>query len=470
MKAVKILTALLFISFGSFATHLKGGQISYKLVDANTRTVEITLELFASTDPGSVDQPGASINFGDGSPCGHTKLLKRETVVKEVDVLTFKFLHSYPSDGSYLISFFEENRNTTIANITDPIIYLSNFSISSLVKIDAFNKNLSSFKFLNNYTSVAEVGKEFSITTIGYDFEGDSLSFSFLRPLTANGVVDCSANFPYEINGYFIPDSAYINPYSGNMKWTPSREGQYVFVVKVSEFKNGSLIGYSTKEFIVESKKGNTELQLQRGDNNQLKPFEVIDIESGTNITLRARFASDPVNELELLAFSELLDKNKGSFVTYDSAEFKIANYSITIDPSLKRPQPYIFTFRGVSKGNPELKKDLTYILNTQDGVQFNYVYQPGPEDPILGLEDVPGKRVLSAFPNPATQTFYLNTSAFVSPIILFYDSKGLLAGKQRLESASKAEVKRNNMLPGLYLFILQSNGIGKGWGKVVFE
>jgi hypothetical protein len=470
MKAFKIIPFLLFISFGGFATHLRGGHISYQLVDPNTRTVEITLQLFIDTSPGSVDQPDAEINFGDGSPCADVRVLTREVVGGEMAVLIFKLLHSYPADGSYLISFSEENRDERVINILDPGTRNSTFAISSLIKIDAFNKNSNSFKFFNNRSQDAEVGKEFSMTILGYDADGDSLSFSLVRPQTANAQIDCSLNVPFEINDFFVPDSAYINPFSGNIKWTPSSAGFYVFDVKITEFKNGAIVGYTTKEFIIECKEGNIGLQLEKTDNLGLKPFEVIDINAGTTVNLKARFKTDPANEIDLLAFSELLEKNIGVYSTYDSAGYKVANYSLFVDPSIKRKQPYIFTFRGVSKTNPELKKDLTYVLNTQEGLQFNYIHKQSSEDPILSTKDNLKVEPITFYPNPARESFFINTSAYPSAEILFFDSKGLAAGTLKLSTSSIVEVKRNNLLPGVYFFIIQSNGIRKAWGKVVFE
>jgi hypothetical protein len=472
MRPIGFFLICILTPFSSLATHLKGGEITYKIVDATTRTVEVTLKLFRDTAPGSVDQPDVSLNFGDGSNCQSVKALSREQVGNTTEVITYKTLHSFPTYGRFILSFNEENRNENInsANSVDVSLY-----IHSLIAIDVFDINNHSFQFFKNTGFNALVGKELSYTSIGYDPDGDSLAFTLIKPsFLPSGSENCTSETSSSyVPGYYLPDSAYINPYSGNIKWTPSKVGPYSFVVKVSEYRKGQLIGYVIKDFQIEVRDDDIDPKIERIDGHGLKPFEVLDLVMDETVTLRVRYQSINTN-FNLEAFSELLTNNIGSFEVRDSGVYKVGTFRLPFSQSLKRAQIYLMTFRGTcTSGNSQSLLDFTYILNPNPAIVLDTTGNPpsiDPDEAPLSLDEKVRLKKVEFYPNPVKENFFVNTTQVHTPEILIYNASGALLKWQRLPQALKARVETTGISRGTNFFIIKSNGQKWGWGKFILE
>ena len=116
-------------------------------------------------------------------------------------------------------------------------------------------------------------------------------------------------------------------------------------------------------------------------------------------------------------------------------------------------------------------RKDLTYILNPKKGKIFNYKTEPGlpPVDPT-GTDPEIFYQAITAFPNPTKESFFVNTSLFKKPVILLYNATGKTIKSQRLNSEERAEIKIEDLKPGVYFYQVHSSGKKLGRGKVVIE
>ncbi|HYG40843.1 MAG TPA: T9SS type A sorting domain-containing protein [Cytophagales bacterium] len=470
-------------SFCSLATHLKGGEITYKSIDRSTRTYSIKLTIYR--DVQGVDQPNATLNFGDGTACDIVDLSRRIQVEPDTEILNFFFTHSFPADGSYIISFNEENRNENINNINDGNSVQISFYIESKIVIDAFTPN-DSFIFHERPILEGFTGNDFSHTIAGLDPEGDSLSFEFLTPRAFKEGNGCETGTAFEVPNYKfpnhpnfyegsdIPQELSINPFSGNIIWNqPGKTGEYSIAVKVSEFRNGRLVGYSVRDFQIVITESDYYIEIEKVDTVKLKEFNVIDLEEGEPLELKVRLKNSPLYiNLKLEAYSELLIDENAAFETYDSADYKLGKFSFEFDSTLIRDNPYIITFMG-SLINPigVSRKDLTYILNPQKGKIFNYKTEPGvpPVDPT-GTDPEIFYQAIPAFPNPTKESFFVNTSLFRKPVILLYNTTGKIIKSQRLNSEERAEIKVEELKPGIYYYQVHSSGKKQGTGKVVVE
>lgn len=168
--------------FPVYSTHLTGGEITYKVTDIKTRTFVIKLVLYRDTGSGAVDQPSATLNFGDGSPCITQPISQRDPIGTDLEKITFLFNHSFPGDGTYIVSFYEENRRNDIVNFYTEGESTMSFYIDAQISVNIFTNHNSSFEYLENLVLKTGLGSNFSHTVIGSDNEGDSLSFRMTIP------------------------------------------------------------------------------------------------------------------------------------------------------------------------------------------------------------------------------------------------------------------------------------------------
>ena len=125
---------LLLVTSHSFGTHLRGGQITLRLLDCTSNTYEITLTLYTNTQAG-VTPGGGTLNFGDGSSVVVPQLTS--AIIDDtfsVGQAVYKIDHQFPSKSGFTISYGEQNRNAGIINIqnsVETLFYLESFIMAN---------------------------------------------------------------------------------------------------------------------------------------------------------------------------------------------------------------------------------------------------------------------------------------------------------------------------------------------------
>ena len=166
----------------AWASHIRAGDIQAKIdttANPNPRRVFFKMILYTTEGPGVVDQPAATIFFGDGtSSCkdGVPRVGGRRPVPGSTDtsVNIYLFEHTYPSTGSFVISFIGENRIRGVLN-TDQSDTQS-FYISTSITLDpALGLNHSPI-LTAPAVDKGGVGQVFLHNPGAYDADGDSLS------------------------------------------------------------------------------------------------------------------------------------------------------------------------------------------------------------------------------------------------------------------------------------------------------
>jgi gliding motility-associated-like protein len=294
-----ILTVLFFsTTCNIYATHLRAGDITARVINQQTRTYEFTLTLYRDTGPGSVDQPDADLNFGDGSPCQNSKVESREQVGPQTEKLIYRFTHSFAGDGQYTISFNEENRNENINNIADGNSVNISFYVETKLILDAFNGKNSTPVLLVPPIDRAARGKLYLHNPGAFDPDGDSLAYRLeVSKAFLVGEDGCGSGTAFTVPNYKLPnDAAFgglnteggaatftLNPISGDLVWnTPGREGEYNMAFVVEEWRkiNGEwvLLGYVTRDM---------QVTVQDTDNNPPELIVPKDtcVEAGTLLT-----------------------------------------------------------------------------------------------------------------------------------------------------------------------------------------
>lgn len=157
----------------------------------------------------------------------------------------YETIHTYPGSGSFIITVEDPNRNQGICNIPGSVN--ASFFLHSELIIDPFMGANNSVQFLAPPIFHALVGIPYFQNVTAYDPDGDVLTYD---------LIPCMAN-AQAIAGYSTPPGIMVNNLSGEVSWnTPSVICQYSFAVKISEWRNGTFIGYVVRDFQVNVSNG----------------------------------------------------------------------------------------------------------------------------------------------------------------------------------------------------------------------
>ncbi|MES2560491.1 MAG: gliding motility-associated C-terminal domain-containing protein [Bacteroidota bacterium] len=244
MKHISIYIILLtFLLLGTdcYASHYRAGEITYAQVSG--RRYRITATTY--TDPQSQANQftgTVTIVWGDGTSnvVTRTSLFIVSTTAQRN---TYEFEHEYQSDGVFIISLTDPNRVDGIFNINGGQSGNTPFYVESMIRISSTIGNNQSpiltvpplvdgclqFLYLHNPGA--------------YDPDGDSLAYTLSVPKQGT-------NNP--VPNYETPrtsDSFAIDPFDGTLYWAKSiAPGIYNIAVKVSEFRNGQLVGFVIRD------------------------------------------------------------------------------------------------------------------------------------------------------------------------------------------------------------------------------
>lgn len=233
---------MLCLAQRAHATHIRAGNIlTQRLTDLRYRFILIVYTNRVAVD-GGVDDPTATLDFGDGTsleqPRDSKRLIRNDTYEN-----IYYFEHTYPGTGSYRVGYTESNRNGSIKNIGNSIN--TPFYIESLVSV------VSGVSVVNYSPTMAippldkaQKGKLYVYNPGAYDIEGDSISYRLVTPKQAAGV---------DVSGYFTPDNMTLNSVTGDLVWdVPQEEGLFNVAFYVEEWRNGIRIGYVTRDMQIE--------------------------------------------------------------------------------------------------------------------------------------------------------------------------------------------------------------------------
>lgn len=235
------------LPFAAFATHNRGGEITYKHLFGNTFEFTITT-CTKSSSP--ANRPELEISYGDGHVDTVPRLAIDLIPGYDAQKNTYVINHTYTSPGTYDICVSDPNRNGGVINVggtlsSDNIA----FSIKSNIVISPF------LGAPNNSVTFEDCPcPEYACANFPYcynpeavDVDGDSLAYELVVPLDDN----CS---PLILGvNYFFPDSyggsISMNAITGDFCWTsPTMLGEYNIAIKITEYRNGIEIGYVIRD------------------------------------------------------------------------------------------------------------------------------------------------------------------------------------------------------------------------------
>ena len=221
-----------------FATHAKAAEIIYKHMEGYLYEISIITITYS---PSPADRPELQIIWGDGT----NEVLPRHHYI-DLESTTRKNYyigqHTFPGEGSYLMSMEDPNRNYGIVNIPNSVnqpLYVESLLV---INDEAGPNNSPEFPILPY--SYVKVNQSFHFNCGAIDWDGDHLAYQ---------LVDCKGLNGLPIPGYQLPAATNefsLNNENGQILWDyPYLQGEYVIAVKITEWRNGSIIGFVVREF-----------------------------------------------------------------------------------------------------------------------------------------------------------------------------------------------------------------------------
>jgi hypothetical protein len=284
------LKRLFFILFCAFfgsaeATHIVGGEITYKRIIDNT--YEIKLKLYVDCfngDPAAI----ASDNFANFSvfdaDSGYLLNYLCQSVARNLPIRVSKTNYNCikispdacvdayeyvtsmelpPRKSGYIISFQRCCRNNTILNLVNPLSTGENIWTRINDTTDFGYNSSPAFKNLPPNFLCTNTPLIFDHSAI--DPDGDSLVYEFFHPYTgANQGVPRPTFAQYQTppftkvvfeSGYTFPvaipssPGISLNRNTGLLKITPTLPGQFVVGIVVKEYRNGKLVGFTQRDY-----------------------------------------------------------------------------------------------------------------------------------------------------------------------------------------------------------------------------
>jgi len=258
----RVFISLIFygLTLSLSATHIKGGYISYKQLSSNT--FEFTFVGYRDSD--GVLFGNGVFDFGDGTQFGGLDgdpipwELPIDNINSEIELWTFKLTHTYSGSGTYVVSFTEDFRTETVANIAGSTS--TPFYIEASVAVDPLLGFNSSPRH-DPQVFYGIVGDTYYTSFVTADPDGDSLSYHLTTPEQDNSTHVEGYRFPNNIE--FNEDNTNtfsLHPISGNLVWEtegidiipPNESREFTIAIKVVQWRAGIQVGFTTLDYNIE--------------------------------------------------------------------------------------------------------------------------------------------------------------------------------------------------------------------------
>ncbi|MCB0429307.1 MAG: T9SS type A sorting domain-containing protein [Flavobacteriales bacterium] len=461
-----LLSGFLLASTWACATHNKGGEISYKHLSGRTYEVEVvtfthtlsqadrdslyievaedtSLNKWAKRINGPDTDPANGIPDGESIGCSQTK--------KNI----YLFQCTFPHDGTYHISMVDPNRNAGIVNI--PVSVDVPFCIDAEIHVNSSQPN-SSPRFLSDPIYFAELNIPCTLNATAFDDEGDSLVFA---------LDTCLELFGSPVSGYTIPAGVSQNPINGEFVWNlPTLKGEYAFRVKISEWRDGVFLGYTSRDFNVNVQESYFSDfvfdSLATWPKNSNGDYE-IHVAPNNPVQLPISYENKSVWVPDILGIGDVFSMPNAAQLNLTTTTTSVSGlFTWTPGTNDFRSQPYVVTFRGASvySNNSQcLYHDLTLMI---------YVDIPA------GINDAgTSDNTMQLFPNPFSYhtTLKLNERLVaLKPVLYVRDALGRIVHRQEIHS-TETVIAPKGVGPGIYYYaITTADPNVQKTGKVVIQ
>ncbi len=283
---MRYIALIIFLFFAAkttlFATHIVGGEITYRCLGNNS--YEITLTVYRDCYNGvpNFDNPAIVGIYEQGADSILVKKLSLPYNIFSNDTLpiilnnpcltvppnvcvhkaTYKTITTLPfNPAGYILVYQRCCRNKLIRNLPDPL----NTGISFVAEISAECQLLCNKGATFNYWPPVAicVHQPIDFDHSASDADGDSLAYRLCTPNNGPDSLFPAPNPPfappypkliwldppYNLSNILGGDPLTINPYTGFMTGIPSTIGNFVVGVCVDEFRAGQLLSTTRRDF-----------------------------------------------------------------------------------------------------------------------------------------------------------------------------------------------------------------------------
>ena len=258
-----LITFSLFLSSKVYASHGLGADFNYEQIGQDS--FRITLNLFRDCSGVSVDLNDqvytflsncysfkdtltydTSFEISQVCPSALANTTCSNGYLPGVEQYVFSSIIHLPScSNGYLAYWNLSDRNSTV-NISSSYIQMC---MDAEIHNELFSHN-NSPKFTNNEIPYICVNQPYTYPLDVIDPDGDSLVLSIDTPYSnfSQGLVSVAYNSGYSANNPIgVPFT--IDNQNKSISFTPIQPGFFTLKVKIEEYRNGTYIGYYTKEF-----------------------------------------------------------------------------------------------------------------------------------------------------------------------------------------------------------------------------
>jgi gliding motility-associated-like protein len=362
----------LFSTNQSYATHLRGGEISVKRISTTSLTYEFTLTIYCDLITGATawrDEREAYFCFGDGlniilkGPRSNGANGEGETIAPGVAKGVYKVVYTFAAPSDYRISVAIPNRNADVRNMSQPSDRLA-FYVETILKANPGLGQNSTPLLLNPAVDLtAVVGQKFIHNPNAVDAEGDSLSYKLIA--CRQGDRDVCTNRGAAIPGFrqpnevaSAPSSFTIDPRTGDLIWdVPQEPGRYNTAFIVEEWRNGVLISVTVRDMQIEVRDANNAAP-------QIKVPEDICVEAGTLVDYTITATDAPARDGRL---DNLTITSTGQVYRIPDAPTLISAEFATFTNTANSPSPASGRFRWQTNCNHVREQPYDVLFKVQD-------------------------------------------------------------------------------------------------------
>lgn len=268
MKKVTLFLIALVATFQLQASHIIGGQITSRCLTGLTQ--EVTLTLYVDNQ-GLPMSNSVMVMYNSNNYIWTLFNTIYQTSQHPINSTTnayeFKDTVTVPYVDYYTFSYSTCCRSAAIVNITSASTPLY---IESVVHVD--NTCNSTPILPVNPIPYAVVNAQGTYPLAAYDPDGDSLGYQLVTPLQ-------DANL--QVSGYTMPPMSISN--TGMLNVFSSTMGVYAVCVKVTEYCNGTEIGYVLREFQIVIDRANGIDEVQNNTTKDKTFYDVLGRKVNTN-------------------------------------------------------------------------------------------------------------------------------------------------------------------------------------------
>ncbi|MDX2002642.1 MAG: T9SS type A sorting domain-containing protein [Chitinophagales bacterium] len=478
MNHPKLLLGILFplVSLLASASHIYSGFIHYQYQGNRSYLVRVNL---VTTDISSPpDSDTIMLDMGDGN----TQALLRigaPSLGNNIKLNIYSGTYTYAADGDYLISFTDPNRINGITNINNgqateniPI------HLEALIRLREANGacHTSTNNFLGSLPFNAIVADSFSQSLIhnpSYP-DTDSTSYELVVPLQAANSPVPAYNYPNQINPTVpFPTLGLVS--NGLLQWfSPQQAGIYAAGIKINEYHNGSLYGYTQGEIaiIVHPSRASSPKLEGIALSQPLPLIFIKSVNPGDTVEFEAIYSDMDADSVSIVLLGEPTSVATNMVSADSDIDTAIAYFQWIVDSTHARPFPYILTIKGTSY----------YAGEAFDHDASVSILVSGPyNDTCPALQAYTGIQALAAismrvhcYPNPATDLVWFETSlastAWGTATFELYSLAGQQIKAQPIIQKGKWVLHRDQIPAGMYFYQILQQGSVLGRGKLIWQ